>query len=121
MRKSSLLIPFPSTLPLFCSALLFFSSSYLFLRSIGDLLIKDLKNQHFDMEFTGDLVLAEPEVTTTKLEPETDRFVVAATDGLWDVMTSQEVTSSSHYFFLPHVSLLASCQSSLLFSSYVIN
>lgn len=61
-------------------------------RSIGDLLIKDLKNQTFDTEFTGDLVLAEPEVTITKLDQDLDRFVVAATDGLWDVMTSQEVT-----------------------------
>jgi len=65
-------------------------------RSIGDLLIKDLKNQTFDTEFTGELVLAEPEVTITKLEPETDRFVVAATDGLWDVMTSQEVVEYIH-------------------------
>lgn len=68
-------------------------------RSIGDLLIKDLKNQTFDTEFTGELVLAEPEVTITKLEPETDRFVVAATDGLWDVMTSQEVPTFVAFSF----------------------
>ncbi len=60
-------------------------------RSIGDLLIKYLKNDTFQKEFTGDLILAEPEVTVTKLEKEKDKFVVAATDGLWDVMTSQEV------------------------------
>jgi len=65
-------------------------------RSIGDLLIKDLKNQTFNVEFTGDLILAEPEVTITKLDQEADRFIIAATDGLWDVMTSQEVVEYVH-------------------------
>lgn len=59
-------------------------------RSIGDLLIKDLKEKTFQQRFDGELILAEPEVTVTRLDP-ADRFVVAATDGLWDVMTSQEV------------------------------
>ena len=36
-------------------------------------------------------VTAEPVVTTTKIEPENGDFVVMATDGLWEMLTSEEV------------------------------
>ena len=36
-------------------------------------------------------VTAEPIVTTTKLEPENGDFVVLATDGLWEMLTNEEV------------------------------
>lgn len=36
-------------------------------------------------------VTAEPVVTTTKVEPENGDFVVMATDGLWEMLTSEEV------------------------------
>ncbi|KAI9658543.1 MAG: hypothetical protein M1829_006769 [Trizodia sp. TS-e1964] len=36
-------------------------------------------------------VTAEPVVTTTKLDPEKGDFVVMATDGLWEMLTNEEV------------------------------
>ncbi|KAF2471616.1 phophatase 2C family protein-like protein [Lindgomyces ingoldianus] len=36
-------------------------------------------------------VTAEPVITTTKVEPENGDFVVMATDGLWEMLTNEEV------------------------------
>lgn len=41
--------------------------------------------------FTGDPVTAQPDVTELALHDD-DEFVIVASDGLWDVMDSQEVT-----------------------------
>ena len=40
---------------------------------------------------TPPYVTAEPVVTTTKIEPEMGDFVVMATDGLWEMLTNEEV------------------------------
>lgn len=40
---------------------------------------------------TPPYVTAEPVVTTTKIQPETGDFVVLATDGLWEMLTNDEV------------------------------
>ncbi|KAL9098844.1 MAG: hypothetical protein Q9163_005565 [Psora crenata] len=40
---------------------------------------------------TPPYVTAEPVVTTTKVEPEKGDFVVLATDGLWEMLTNEEV------------------------------
>lgn len=40
---------------------------------------------------TPPYVTAEPVVTTTKIEPEKGDFVVMATDGLWEMLTNEEV------------------------------
>ncbi|KAH6610250.1 phosphatase 2c [Trichoderma cornu-damae] len=40
---------------------------------------------------TPPYVTAEPIVTTTKIEPENGDFVVLATDGLWEMLTNEEV------------------------------
>lgn len=40
--------------------------------------------------FTGDPVTAQPDVTELALQGD-DEFVIVASDGLWDVMDSQEV------------------------------
>jgi serine/threonine protein phosphatase PrpC len=61
-------------------------------RSLGDVLIKDLREQQFaDAEFKdgADLVIADPEVTTHEVQTG-DQFFIMASDGLWDVFTSQE-------------------------------
>lgn len=36
-------------------------------------------------------VTAEPIITTTQIQPENDDFVVMATDGLWEMLTNEEV------------------------------
>ncbi|KAI5809644.1 phosphatase 2C-like domain-containing protein [Peziza echinospora] len=40
---------------------------------------------------TPPYVTAEPVVTTTKIEPDQGDFVVMATDGLWEMLTNEEV------------------------------
>ncbi|KIW05120.1 hypothetical protein, variant [Verruconis gallopava] len=40
---------------------------------------------------TPPYVTAEPVVTTTKIEPQNGDFVVMATDGLWEMLTNEEV------------------------------
>jgi len=40
---------------------------------------------------TPPYVTAEPVITTTKIEPERGDFVVMATDGLWEMLTNEEV------------------------------
>ena len=40
---------------------------------------------------TPPYVTAEPIITTTKIEPESGDFVVLATDGLWEMLTNEEV------------------------------
>ena len=40
---------------------------------------------------TPPYVTAEPVVTTTKIEPDSGDFVVMATDGLWEMLTNEEV------------------------------
>jgi pyruvate dehydrogenase phosphatase len=40
---------------------------------------------------TPPYVTAEPVVTTTKIEPENGDFIVMATDGLWEMLTNEEV------------------------------
>lgn len=42
---------------------------------------------HLEMPF----VIAEPDVAVVSRKPALDRFIVLASDGLWDVMSSQEV------------------------------
>lgn len=40
---------------------------------------------------TPPYVTAEPVITTTKIEPENGDFLVMATDGLWEMLTNEEV------------------------------
>ncbi|KAH8730202.1 phosphatase 2C-like domain-containing protein [Phaeosphaeriaceae sp. PMI808] len=57
---------------------------------------KELKKSYFartpsTLLKTPPYVTAEPIVTTTKVEPEKGDFVVMATDGLWEMLTNEEV------------------------------
>jgi pyruvate dehydrogenase phosphatase len=57
---------------------------------------KELKESYFarttsSLLKTPPYVTAEPVVTTTKVEPEKGDFVVMATDGLWEMLTNEEV------------------------------
>lgn len=72
-------------------------------RAFGDAYYKwtsktteDLKRSYFARTSSPHLktppyVTAEPVVTTTKVEPEKGDFVVMATDGLWEMLTNEEV------------------------------
>ncbi|KAI7201896.1 MgPP2CL-3, protein phosphatase 2C-like protein 3 [Hortaea werneckii] len=72
-------------------------------RAFGDAVYKwgketqeKMKNQYFGRSpskylKTPPYVTAEPVVTTTKVQPEKGDFVVMATDGLWEMLTNEEV------------------------------
>ncbi|OCL08015.1 protein serine/threonine phosphatase 2C [Glonium stellatum] len=72
-------------------------------RAFGDAIYKwsiktneELKRSYFGRTGSAQLrtppyVTAEPVVTTTKVEPEKGDFVVMATDGLWEMLTNEEV------------------------------
>jgi len=47
-------------------------------------------------KYAKPIVSAEPEIRQFPLEKDADEFVVLASDGLWDVMTSQEVVDFVH-------------------------
>jgi len=55
-------------------------------RSLGDLKYKQVKRVPREAQ----MITAEPDVTVTTLGPQ-DRFFVLACDGVWDVMTCQEI------------------------------
>ena len=44
----------------------------------------------WNKKFAGDLLVADPEVIVREVEPG-DEFVIIACDGLWDVMSSEQV------------------------------
>lgn len=56
-------------------------------RAIGDLAFKG----DASLPPEGQVITANPDVYVMELDPESDDFVVLACDGLWEVMTSQEV------------------------------
>lgn len=52
-----------------------------FTRSIGDLLIKDWKENQFKKQFTGELVIPDPDVVEETINVSTDQFLILASDG----------------------------------------
>eukprot|EP00923_Selenidium_pygospionis_P019884 GHVN01034593.1.p2 GENE.GHVN01034593.1~~GHVN01034593.1.p2 ORF type:complete len:662 (+),score=142.88 GHVN01034593.1:5850-7835(+) len=54
-------------------------------RSMGDFSLKEAK---------AGVLIAEPECTSRRLDPDNDQFIVVACDGVWDVMTDAEVVRS---------------------------
>jgi pyruvate dehydrogenase phosphatase len=70
----------------------FGDASYKWTREVAE----RMKNSFFGRTPSGLLktppyVTAEPIVTTTKIEPENGDFLVMATDGLWEMLTNEEV------------------------------
>jgi len=55
-------------------------------RSLGDLKYKQVKGASREAQ----MITAEPDVTVTTLQPG-DRFFVLACDGVWDIMSCQEI------------------------------
>ena len=70
----------------------FGDASYKWTREVSE----RLKNSFFartpsNLLRTPPYVTAEPVVTTTKIQPDRGDFVVMATDGLWEMLTNEEV------------------------------
>jgi pyruvate dehydrogenase phosphatase len=47
--------------------------------------------KRFIDNFNGPYISANPEIIVHELSPEEDKFIVMATDGLWDELTSKDV------------------------------
>ena len=64
-------------------------------RSFGDVEFKTLKVASWDKAFTADLVICEPEVRVVELDGDGDgcEFVIMASDGVYDVLSSQEAVN----------------------------
>jgi len=62
-------------------------------RSFGDLLLKEAERFDCIGVAPGGLITAEPEIRIVELEPSLHRFVVLASDGVWDVIGSQDAVS----------------------------
>lgn len=63
-------------------------------RAFGDRQLKTLnKSTAPAIGFNRDILTVEPEIAIADIYVDIDEFVVLATDGLWDVMSSQDVTS----------------------------
>jgi len=59
-------------------------------RSFGDLLLKEAEKFECLGVKPGGLVTCVPEIRIMPLNPDTDRFVVLASDGVWDVITNED-------------------------------
>ena len=57
------------------------------------------RGRHIPQPFTPPYVLHTPDITHIKLSPE-DRFVVLATDGLWDFLTDAEAVEIVHRVYI---------------------
>ncbi|EOO04294.1 putative protein phosphatase 2c protein [Phaeoacremonium minimum UCRPA7] len=70
----------------------FGDASYKWSRDISDRLRQSFFGRSVSpLLKTPPYVTAEPVVTTTKIQPEKGDFLVMATDGLWEMLTSEEV------------------------------
>merc|ERR1712232_35136 len=59
-------------------------------RSFGDLLLKEPENYDCVGVTPGGLVIAEPEIRILDIQPAQDRFIVLASDGVWDVVNNED-------------------------------
>lgn len=62
-------------------------------RGFGDLLLKESENYGCNGVLPGGLITAEPEIHVVDLDPEYDRFLVLASDGVWDVISNEDAVA----------------------------
>jgi len=62
-------------------------------RAFGDLLLKEPERFDCAGVAPGGLIISTPEINIVDLDPDLDRFVVLASDGVWDVISSQDAIS----------------------------
>merc|ERR1719359_919981 len=62
-------------------------------RAFGDLLLKEAEKYDCVGVVPGGLITAVPEIQAMDLQPNEDRFLVLACDGIWDVLSSEEAVS----------------------------
>jgi serine/threonine protein phosphatase PrpC len=64
-------------------------------RAFGDFSMK-IQHDEFGAKFQKKFLLVEPEVRQIEIDPETDDFVLIASDGIFDKMSSQDCVDRIH-------------------------
>merc|ERR1712196_448134 len=59
-------------------------------RAFGDLLLKEPEKYDVTGVQPGGLVISTPEIRIMELQPSADRFIVLASDGVWDVISNED-------------------------------
>lgn len=59
-------------------------------RAFGDLLLKEPERFGCSSVRPGGLVIADPEFRSAEVDPEVDRFLILACDGIWDVLRDED-------------------------------
>eukprot|EP00747_Dinoflagellata_sp_TGD_P072009 gnl/TRDRNA2_/TRDRNA2_157290_c0_seq1.p1 gnl/TRDRNA2_/TRDRNA2_157290_c0~~gnl/TRDRNA2_/TRDRNA2_157290_c0_seq1.p1 ORF type:complete len:448 (+),score=86.08 gnl/TRDRNA2_/TRDRNA2_157290_c0_seq1:73-1416(+) len=62
-------------------------------RAFGDLLLKEPERYGCPGVTAGGLITAMPEITVIEIQPNEDRFLVLACDGIWDVLGDDDAVS----------------------------
>lgn len=62
-------------------------------RAFGDIILKEPERYGCNTVAPGGLVSAVPELSVFDIEPSTDRFLVIACDGIWDVLRDEDTVS----------------------------
>jgi len=62
-------------------------------RAFGDLLLKEPERYGCPSVAPGGLVVAEPQMHSTEMDPSTDRFLILACDGVWDVLRNEDAVA----------------------------
>lgn len=62
-------------------------------RAFGDVIFKEPESYGCHTVAPGGLVLATPELSIFDIDPATDRFLILACDGIWDVLRDEDTVS----------------------------
>lgn len=94
LNSSSFLFPLTIAVLLYLITLVFsgceretFIKKFVLHRSLGDYSYKTAR----DLGPTEQLISPEPEITVVDREPERDQMVVLACDGVWDVVSNEDL------------------------------
>jgi len=63
-------------------------------RAFGDVLLKEPERYGCTQVCPGGLVIVEPELHVIDIEPLTDRFLILACDGIWDVFRDEDAIAA---------------------------
>merc|ERR1712146_282701 len=62
-------------------------------RAFGDIILKEPERYGCNSVLPGGLVSAVPELSVFDIDPTTDRFLVLACDGIWDVLRDEDTVA----------------------------
>jgi len=85
-------------------------------RAFGDLLLKEAERYECAGVLPGGLISSQPEIRVVDLHPGVDRFLILASDGVWDVISNEDAVATCASTKTPELAAL-----SLLRQTYAAN